>query len=104
MPGPPAAYGASKLALEHLSASVARELPPGVGIGVLLPSRAIPTPGVAWVGGQAPSDGGALATEFAEAAVRLAAARHFDGKVVMYSDDVLHPELGDRGWLGDGSS
>ncbi len=101
-----AAYGISKLALEHLTRCVAHEVAgSGVAVNALAPSLPVPTPGLAWVGG----DVGPTASpeSFAEAAVRLAVAdpRRMSGQV-WHSEDLLHPELGRRGWLGsppDGS-
>ena len=96
----PAAYGTSKLALEHLTRCVAYEVTgAGIAVNALAPSLPVPTPGLAWVGG----DVGPTATResFAEAAVRLAVAdpRTMSGQI-WHSEDLLHPELGRRGWLG----
>jgi NAD(P)-dependent dehydrogenase (short-subunit alcohol dehydrogenase family) len=95
------AYGASKAALEHLTQSVAYEVASsGVVVNALLPSLPIPTPGLAYVGGTFDQLGSA--SSFAEAAVRLALLTpDVATGCVFYSDDVLHPELGQRGWLGD---
>lgn len=99
MPGPPAAYGSSKLALEHLTRSVAVEVAGrGVAVTALVPSMPIATPGLEWVGTagwecQPP-------TRFAEAVARLAYAdpAHVNGEV-LYSEDVLEPGAVPRGWL-----
>ncbi|MGV0790543.1 SDR family NAD(P)-dependent oxidoreductase [Mycolicibacterium sp. XJ1819] len=95
----PIAYGANKAALQHLTQSVAVEMHHhGIAVNALLPSAPILTPGnlvaipdeTDW----------ANADDFAEATVRVALA---DPAVttgcVLWHDDVLHPELGKRGWL-----
>jgi hypothetical protein len=65
-----------------------------------LPSLPIPTPGLAYVGGTFDQLGSA--SSFAEPAVRLALLTPDEATgSVFYSEDVLHPELGQRGWLGD---
>jgi hypothetical protein len=71
----------------------------GVAVNALAPSLPVPTPGLTWTGGEA---GPTLSAEsFAEAAVRLAAADpcQMSGQI-WHSEDLLHPELGRRGWLG----
>lgn len=101
MPASAGAYGASKLALEHLTAAAAAAVgAAGVAVNALLPSLPVPTPGLEWIGGHTAESQSPEA--FAEAALRLALAdpSAANGRV-HYSDDVLHPELGDRGWLGD---
>jgi NAD(P)-dependent dehydrogenase (short-subunit alcohol dehydrogenase family) len=100
MPGPPAAYGASKLALEHLTRSVAVEVAGrGVAINTLVPSTPIATPGLEWVGGTGSAQH--PPTRFADAVVRLV---DVDPAVVngevLYSEDVLEPGAAPRGWLG----
>jgi 7-alpha-hydroxysteroid dehydrogenase len=100
MPSSTGAYGASKLALEHVSAAFADVVRgAGVAINVLVPSLPIRTPGLEWTGTDL--TGAQSPGEFAEAAVRLASVDPFavNGRVV-YSDDLLHPELGERRWLG----
>jgi 7-alpha-hydroxysteroid dehydrogenase len=99
IPGPPVAYGASKLALEHLTRSAAAEVAgTGVAVNALAPSLPIATPGLAWMGAD---HGELVGTEsFAEAAVRLILAGPGTTGEVVHSEDILHPELGRRGWLG----
>jgi NAD(P)-dependent dehydrogenase (short-subunit alcohol dehydrogenase family) len=98
MYGQPAAYGASKVALEHLTRSVAVEVGGrGVAVNALLPSVPVATPGLEWVGvtdAQPPA-------RFAEAVVRLADVdpESTNGEI-LYSEDVLEPAVGRRGWLG----
>jgi 7-alpha-hydroxysteroid dehydrogenase len=95
------AYGATKAALQHLTQSVALEVAPhGIAVNALLPSEPVPTPGNLVV---APgSERWGSAADFAEATVRLALADPaVTAGAVAWSDDVLHPELGRRGWLPD---
>jgi NAD(P)-dependent dehydrogenase (short-subunit alcohol dehydrogenase family) len=93
-------YGSSKLALEHLTRSVAREFcDSGIAVNALTPSMPVATPSMLSV---APDlDEQVSAESFAEATIRLATCdpRELTGQV-LYSEDVLHPELGVRGWLG----
>jgi 7-alpha-hydroxysteroid dehydrogenase len=96
----PFAYGGAKAALEHLTQAVALEMQPhGVSVNALMPSLPVATPGLVvtspGTAGQLPMAG------FCEAALRLLAApaAQVTGRVA-YSEDVLHPELGRRGWLG----
>ena len=94
------AYGGAKAALEHLTQAVAFEMQPhGIGVNALMPSRPVATPGLQ---AQAPGIGGHMPVEdFCEAAMRLLAAPpERTAGYVAYSDDVLYPELGRRGWLG----
>ena len=102
-PGPPHgfAYGGNKAAMHHLTESVAFEMAQhNIAVNALLPSEPVLTPGnlVAAAG----ETDWASADEFAEAALRVATA---DPAVmtgqILWSDDVLHPELGTRGWLRD---
>jgi NAD(P)-dependent dehydrogenase (short-subunit alcohol dehydrogenase family) len=95
------AYGATKAALQHLTQSVALEVAPhGVAVNALLPSEPVPTPGNLVV---APgTERWGSAEDFAEAAVQLALADPaVTSGVIGWSEDVLHPELGRRGWLPD---
>jgi NAD(P)-dependent dehydrogenase (short-subunit alcohol dehydrogenase family) len=93
------AYGATKAALQHLTQSVALEVAEyGIAVNALSPSEPVLTPGNLWAA--AGTEDWASADDFAEATVRLALA---DPAVttgtVSWSEDVLHPELGRRGWL-----
>ncbi len=96
----PFAYGGSKAALEHLTRAVAYEMQPhGVSVNALMPSMAVATPGLLY---QAPDLPQQVSMEsFCEAAARMLAAHsdEMNGQV-LYSEDVLHPELGRRGWIG----
>jgi NAD(P)-dependent dehydrogenase (short-subunit alcohol dehydrogenase family) len=98
VPGP-IAYGGNKAALHHLTQSVAMEVQAyGIAVNVLSPSEPVITPGnlVAAAG----ETDWASPEDFAEATIRVALA---DPTVtngqLLWSDDVLHPELGHRGWL-----
>ena len=93
------AYGGNKAALHHLTEAVAFEMAPhNVAVNALLPSEPVLTPGnlVAAAG----ETDWASAEAFAEATLRVATA---DPAVmtgqILWSEDVLHPELGVRGWL-----
>ena len=93
------AYGGNKAAMHHLTEAVAFEMAPhNIAVNALLPSEPVLTPGnvVADVG----ETDWASADDFAEATLRVALA---DPTVmtgqVLWSEDVLHPELGTRGWL-----
>jgi len=96
----PFAYGGAKAALEHLTQAVAFEMQPhGVSVNALMPSLPVATPGLEvtspGMGGQLPM------ADFCAAALRLLAApaAQVTGHVA-YSEDVLHPELCRRAWLG----
>jgi len=98
----PFAYGGAKAALEHLTQAVAFEMQPhGVSVNALMPSLPVATPGL--VVTSPGTDGQLPMADFCEAALRLlgAPAAQVTGHVA-YSEDVLHPELGQRGWLGSG--
>jgi NAD(P)-dependent dehydrogenase (short-subunit alcohol dehydrogenase family) len=100
MGGVSPAYGGNKAALEHLTQTVASLVAAkGVAVNGLIPSLPIITPGLAVL----QNDFAETSTEeaFAEATIRLCLA---DPAVtagqIAFHDDVLHPELGRRGWLG----
>ncbi len=98
VPGP-IAYGGNKAAIHHLTQSVAMEMQAhGVAVNVLSPSEPVITPGnlVALAG----ETNWASPEEFAEATLRVALAdpQETNGQL-LWSDDVLHPERGRRGWL-----
>lgn len=95
----PIAYGGNKAALHHLTQSVAMEMQPyGIAINVLSPSEPVLTPGN--LVAAANETDWARAEDFAEATIQLATAdaRETTGQL-LWSDDVLHPERGRRGWL-----
>jgi NAD(P)-dependent dehydrogenase (short-subunit alcohol dehydrogenase family) len=97
-PGP-LAYGGNKAALHHLTQTVAQEMQRyGVSVNVLSPSEPVITPGTL-VAVQGETDW-ATPEDFAEATLRVALADPADvtGRL-LWSEDVLHPELGRRGWL-----
>jgi hypothetical protein len=100
MYGAVAAYGASKVALEHVTRSMAAEAgASGVTVNALVPSAPIATPGLTWAIGDAPA--AQEPARFAEAAVRLALVdpSRTNGRV-LYSDDLLEPDRAPRGWHG----
>jgi 7-alpha-hydroxysteroid dehydrogenase len=92
-------YGANKAALQHLTQSVALEMQVhGIGVNALIPSEPILTPGnlVAASG----ETNWASPADFAEAALRVATLHPTECTGhLLWSEDVLHPELGRRGWL-----
>jgi len=99
-PGGPTvlAYGGNKAAMHHLTQAVAFEVAPyGIAVNALLPSEPVLTPGnrIAYQG-----DDFASVDDFAEATLQVALAdpATMTGQV-LWSEDVLHPELGTRGWL-----
>jgi NAD(P)-dependent dehydrogenase (short-subunit alcohol dehydrogenase family) len=97
-PGP-LAYGGNKAALHHLTQTVAQEMQVhGVSVNVLSPSEPVITPGTL-VAVQGETDW-ASPEDFAEATLRVALvdAHEVTGQL-LWSDDVLHPEHGRRGWL-----
>ncbi|MGD9701249.1 MAG: SDR family NAD(P)-dependent oxidoreductase [Acidimicrobiia bacterium] len=97
-PGP-IAYGGNKAALHHLTQCVAIEMQPrGIAVNVLSPSEPVITPGNLYAA--AGETNWASPEDFAEAAVRvaLADASETTGQL-LWDADVLHPELGRRGWL-----
>jgi 7-alpha-hydroxysteroid dehydrogenase len=100
-PGVPTtfAYGGTKAALQHLTQAVACEMAPhGIAVNALLPSAPVLTPGNLVV--VPDTKDWASPEDFAEATVQLALATPdtMTGQV-LWSEDVLHPELGNRGWL-----
>ena len=93
------AYGGNKAALHHLTQAVAFEMAPhGIAVNVLSPSEPVITPGnlVAAAG----ETDWASPEDFAEATLRVALAtpETMTGQL-LWSEDVLHPERGQRGWL-----
>jgi NAD(P)-dependent dehydrogenase (short-subunit alcohol dehydrogenase family) len=85
--------------MHHLTEAVACEMAPhGIPVNVLIPSEPVLTPGnvVAAIG----ETDWASPEDFAEATIRVALAdpATTTGQL-LWSDDVLHPELGVRGWL-----
>jgi 7-alpha-hydroxysteroid dehydrogenase len=97
-PGP-LAYGGNKAALHHLTQAVAVEVAAhGVAVNVLIPSEPVITPGN--VVAAAGETDWARPEDFAEATVRVALAPpDVMAGQILWSDDVLHPESGRRGWL-----
>jgi NAD(P)-dependent dehydrogenase (short-subunit alcohol dehydrogenase family) len=100
---PPAlfAYGSAKAALHNLTQAVALEVAPrGVAANVLIPSLPIHTPGADSLLEGYGVQRWASAEDFARAAVELAVADPAErcGQI-LFHDDVLHPELGRRGYL-----
>lgn len=97
-PGP-IAYGGNKAAIHHLTQAVAIEVQAhGISVNALMPSEPVISPGnlVAAVG----ETNFASQEDFAEATLLVALS---DPTVttgqILFSEDVLHPELGKRGWL-----
>ena len=97
-PGP-IAYGGNKAALHHLTQCVAIEMQPhGIAVNLLSPSEPVVTPGNLYAA--AGETEWASPDDFAEATIRVALmdARDVTGRL-LWDHDVLHPELGERGWL-----
>ncbi|HSA52408.1 MAG TPA: SDR family oxidoreductase [Yinghuangia sp.] len=95
----PIAYGGNKAALHHLTECVAAEMQRhGIAVNALAPSEPVETPGNQYA--SAGEADWATSEDFAEATVRvaLADAATTTGRI-LWSDDILHPELGARGWL-----
>jgi 7-alpha-hydroxysteroid dehydrogenase len=100
LPRGASAYGSSKLALEHLTRSAAAEFADrGIAINALMPSLPVPTQSVL----DSVADLTECLTEdqFTSAALLLATADpDLINGTIWYSEDLLHPEAGRRGWLG----
>jgi len=97
-PGP-IAYGGNKAALHHLTQCVAQEMQiHSISVNVLSPSEPIITPGNLYA--MAGNTDWASPEDFAEATIRVALmkADTTTGQL-LWDADVLHPELGRRGWL-----
>jgi NAD(P)-dependent dehydrogenase (short-subunit alcohol dehydrogenase family) len=93
------AYGGNKAAMHHLTQAVAAEMQQhGVPVNALMPSEPVLSPGNLYAGAGAIDY--AIPERFAEATLQVALA---DPTVMtgqlLWSEDVLHPELGNRGWL-----
>ena len=74
--------------------------PHGIVVNALLPSAPVITPGNLVV--VPDTEDWASPEDFAEATILLALATpDTTTGQVLWSDDVLHPELGTRGWLPD---
>jgi len=95
----PLAYGGNKAAMQHLTQAVAWEMAPyGIAVNALMPSVPVLSPGNL-LASAGTTDWGSP-EEFAEATLQVALATpdSMTGQI-LFSDDVLHPELGVRGWL-----
>jgi NAD(P)-dependent dehydrogenase (short-subunit alcohol dehydrogenase family) len=94
------AYGGAKAALEHLTQSVALELQPfGIGVNALMPSLPVATPGLLYSTGEL-SEQTSMADFCASALKLVLEPPDRTTGYVAYSQDVLQPDLGRRGWLG----
>lgn len=96
------AYGGNKAAMHHLTQAVAVEMQQyGIPVNALMPSEPVLSPGNLYAG--AGDIDYASPERFAEATLQVALA---DPTVttgqILWSEDVLHPELGNRGWLPAG--
>jgi 7-alpha-hydroxysteroid dehydrogenase len=93
------AYGGNKAAMHHLTQAVAAEMQQyGIPVNVLMPSEPVLSPGNLYAG--AGDIDYASPERFAEATlqVALADATMTTGQL-LWSEDVLQPELDSRGWL-----
>ena len=93
------AYGGNKAAMHHLTQAVALEMQPhGIPVNALMPSEPVLSPGNLYAGTGAIEY--ASPGRFAEATLRvtLADPTLMTGQL-LWSEDILNPELGDRGWL-----
>ncbi len=93
------AYGGNKAAMHHLTQAVAAEMQEhGIPVNALMPSEPVLSPGNLYAG--AGDIEYASPERFAEATLLVALA---DPEVttgqLLWSEDVLQPELGNRGWL-----
>jgi 7-alpha-hydroxysteroid dehydrogenase len=98
-PAGPFAYGGNKAAMHHLTQAVAAEMQQyGIPVNALMPSEPVLSPGNLYAG--AGDIDYASPERFAEATlqVALADATATTGQL-LWSEDVLEPELGERGWL-----
>jgi NAD(P)-dependent dehydrogenase (short-subunit alcohol dehydrogenase family) len=95
----PLAYGGNKAAMQHLTQAVAWEMAPyGIAVNALMPSIPVISPGNLQASPDT-TDWGSQ-EDFAEATLQVALANPdaMTGQI-LYHEDVLHPELGVRGWL-----
>jgi NAD(P)-dependent dehydrogenase (short-subunit alcohol dehydrogenase family) len=101
-PGPKVAlfgYGGNKAAMHHLTQAVASQMEEhGIAVNALMPSEPVLSPGNLYAG--AGDVEYASPERFAEATLQVALAdpRVMTGQI-LWSEDVLQPELGHRGWL-----
>jgi 7-alpha-hydroxysteroid dehydrogenase len=93
------AYGGNKAAMHHLTQAVAAEMQQhGIPVNVLMPSEPVLSPGNLYAG--AGDIDYASPERFAEATLRVALADvALTTGQLLWSEDVLQPELGSRGWL-----
>ena len=95
-------YGVTKIALHSLTQAVAVEFAShGIAANVLIPSMPILTPGTASLTSSYTLDKCSTPESFADAAAILAGFTSYDctGQI-LFHEDVNHPELGRRGYLG----
>ena len=95
------AYGGNKAAMHHLTQSVAFEVAPhDVAVNALLPSEPVLTPGNRIAPPGRPTSPASTTSPRPRCSSPLADPAVMTGQI-LWSDDVLHPELGTRGWLRD---